>query len=203
MGVKRTEEDVPGAWIPGMYLDYLRSGDASEMTRVIYHNTVDVLSLVGLAGYILDRHTDERLNELNPSEALAVARWHQDLGRTDPAESAYQKAARSRKKSIKVEATRRYAGHLKRENRKREAVKIWKRWHSLASEDPSPCIELAMYYEWEVQDYHKAIEWAQGALQCLTHWQPDWRRDREWEGVEHRITRLKKKIDSHNPPGVS
>jgi uncharacterized protein YprB with RNaseH-like and TPR domain len=195
LGVKRTEEDVPGAWIPGMYLDYLRSGDASEMTRVIYHNTIDVLSLVGLAGHVLDRHSDERLGELNASEALAVARWHQDSGRTDPAESAFRKAARSRKKSVKVEAIRRYAGYLKRENRKSEAVKSWKRWHALSAEDPTPCIELAKYFEWNVQNYDNAISWAENALMCLTHWPADWRRDRTWEEIEHRITRLKKKID--------
>lgn len=194
LGVQRTEEDVPGSWIPGMYLDYLRSGDASDMTRVIYHNTIDVLSLVGLAGYVLDRHTDERLSDLNASEALAVARWHQDSGRTDPAESAYRKAVRSRKKSVKVEAIRRYTGYLKRENRKSEAVKSWKRWHGLAPEDPAPCIELAKYFEWDIKDYEQAINWSQDALLCLTHWPADWRRDRVWEEIEHRIARLKKKI---------
>ncbi|MGD8848523.1 MAG: ribonuclease H-like domain-containing protein, partial [Anaerolineales bacterium] len=48
LDVQRTDEDVPGALIPGMYLDYLRSGDATEMRKVVYHNAVDILSLVGL-----------------------------------------------------------------------------------------------------------------------------------------------------------
>jgi uncharacterized protein YprB with RNaseH-like and TPR domain len=53
LGVERGEQDVPGALIPGLYLDYLRSGDASEMNRVLYHNAVDVLSLVGLTARLL------------------------------------------------------------------------------------------------------------------------------------------------------
>lgn len=196
LGVRRTEEDVPGAWIPGMYLDYLRSGDAREMRRVIYHNAVDVLSLVGLAGYMLDRHSDEKLNELTASESLAVARWHQDAGRSESAESAYRKAMRSRKVDVKTEAMRRYSLQLKRIDRKPEAVKIWQKWHKLSVDDPAPCIELAKYYEWELGDYTEALHWSQEGMQSLTHWPKDWRRDRAWEELEHRIRRLKKKLDS-------
>jgi uncharacterized protein YprB with RNaseH-like and TPR domain len=50
----REQEDVPGYLIPGMYLDYLRTRDPSEMHRVIYHNAVDVLSMVTLAAHILE-----------------------------------------------------------------------------------------------------------------------------------------------------
>lgn len=195
LGVGRTDDDVPGALIPGMYLNYLRSGDASEMTRVIYHNTVDVLSLVGLAGYVLDRHTNAKLDELNEYEALAVARWHQDSGRSDPAESAFRKAVRSKDKNLQIEAIRRYTIHLKREKRKSDAVERWVKWHALAQDDPTPCIELAKYYEWDAQNFERAQHWTQEALQSLTHWPSDWRRDRLWGEVEHRLTRLKKKID--------
>jgi uncharacterized protein YprB with RNaseH-like and TPR domain len=195
LGVRRTEDDVPGAWIPGMYLDYLRSGDATGMRRVIYHNAIDVLSLVGLAGYMLDRHSDSKLNELTASESLAVARWHQDAGRSDSAESAYRKAMHSKVVEIKTEAMRRYSFHLKRIDRKVEAVKIWKKWHRLAADDPSPCIELAKFYEWETGDYAEALRWSQEAMQSLTHWPKDWRRDRVWEEIEHRIRRLMGKIN--------
>lgn len=198
LGVQRTDEDVPGAWIPGMYLDYLRSGDAAEMNRVIYHNTVDVLSLVGLAGYVLDRYSDDKFDDLSDSEALAIARWHQDSGRSDTAESAYQKAAKSKNKALQVEALRRYTSHLKHEKRRQEAIDSWVKWHRISPEDPTPCIELAKYFEWEVGNIEHAQQWAQGALQCLTHWAADWRRDRLWAEIEHRLMRLKRKMDTGN-----
>jgi len=52
--IVREQADVPGALIPQMYFDYLRSGDAGEMHRVIYHNAVDVLSMVTLAAHVMD-----------------------------------------------------------------------------------------------------------------------------------------------------
>ncbi|MEP7358232.1 MAG: ribonuclease H-like domain-containing protein, partial [Anaerolineales bacterium] len=47
--IARDQDDVPGFMIPGMYLDYLRTGNPDDMRRVIYHNTVDILSMVTLA----------------------------------------------------------------------------------------------------------------------------------------------------------
>jgi uncharacterized protein YprB with RNaseH-like and TPR domain len=193
LGVARTEEDVPGAWIPGMYLDYLRTGDASEMSRVIYHNLIDVLSLVSLTGQVLSRFEEGDPISLTGGEALAVARWHQDSGRGSPAERAFKRAINSSQVELKVEALRRYSAHLKREGRRADAIELWSLWHELAPEDDRPCIELAKYYEWETKDLDKALEWTQRALQCLTHWPADWRRDRAWTEVEKRLQRLDRK----------
>jgi uncharacterized protein YprB with RNaseH-like and TPR domain len=194
LGVERTDDDVPGAWIPGMYLDYLRTGDATEMARVIYHNTIDILSLVNLTGHILSRHQETNLGSLSESEALAIARWHHDSGRVLPAETAFQQAITSPDHGVKSEALRRYSTHLKRENRRQDALAIWKEWHKLASDDPNPCIELAKYYEWEVKDLNTAKTWAQEAMNCLSHWKPNWRRDQVWEELEHRLKRIDRKL---------
>jgi uncharacterized protein YprB with RNaseH-like and TPR domain len=198
LGVERTDDDVPGAWIPGMYLDYLRSGNAAEMNKVIYHNTVDVLSLVGLAGHVFDRYSDHKLDDLSDSETLAIARWHQDSGRSDTAESAYLKATKSKNKDLKVEALRRYTSHLKHKKRRQEAIDSWVKWHRISPEDPTPCIELAKYFEWDVGNNEQAQQWAQAALLCLTHWAADWRRDQLWAEIEHRIMRLKRKLETGN-----
>lgn len=85
LGVEREQADVPGALIPALYLDYLRSGNAGEISRVVYHNAMDILSLVSLAVGVLGRHRREVLAELDGGEALAVARWHHTAGRTDSA----------------------------------------------------------------------------------------------------------------------
>jgi uncharacterized protein YprB with RNaseH-like and TPR domain len=52
LGVLRAQDDVPGGVIPYLYRDYLRTGDARDMKRVLYHNTVDILSLVTLAARV-------------------------------------------------------------------------------------------------------------------------------------------------------
>ena len=196
LGVQRTEEDVPGALIPGLYLDYLRTGDASEMGRVVYHNAIDVLTLVSLAIQVLDRHQREDTSQLSGSEALAIGRWHHDVGRLEPAEMAYRKAASSSELEVRLDALRYLTSHLKRQGRREEAVEGWQMLHSLAPDDPKPCVELAKYYEWHVPNLVEARRWAQEALVCLTHWTDDWRRDQVWASIEHRLARLARKLGS-------
>jgi uncharacterized protein YprB with RNaseH-like and TPR domain len=190
LGVQRSEQDVPGEWIPGIYLDYLRTGEASEIRRVIYHNMVDILSLVGLSVEILSRHDSDSITPLTGAEALGVARWHESAGREKPAGSAFLAAVESEDKDVRIEALRYWTAHLKRGNKREEAVTFWEQWHSLAKDDPRPCVELAKYYEWYVKDIEKAAEWAQTALVCLSHWPKGWRRDQVWDEIMHRIARL-------------
>jgi len=194
LGIQRTEEDVPGALIPGLYLDYLRTGDASEMGGVAYHNAVDILTLVGLAIQVLDRHQREDPSQLSGSEALAVGRWHHDAGRSGLAEIAYRRAVSSSELEVRLDALRYLTAQLKRQGRREEAVEGWQMLHTLASDDPRPCVELAMYYEWHAPNLVEARRWAQEAMVCLTHWTDNWRRDQAWASVEHRLARLARKM---------
>jgi len=193
LGVQRTDDDVPGAWIPEMYLNYLRTGETSEMARVLYHNAIDVLSLVGLTAHILERHGRQDLQALQGSEALAVARWHQAAGRAGTAEDAFRAAVARSETGVRIEALRHYSQHLRRDGRAAEAIGLWQEWHALDPADPSPCLELAKFYEWRAADLLAAQAWANEGLMCLTHWPADWRRKETWQAIEHRLTRLASK----------
>ena len=191
--VRRSEEDIPGAMIPGLYLEYLRTGETGGMQRVIYHNTMDVLSLVGVATQVLGRHGQADPAQLTASEALAVGRWHQRAGRIDPAEHALRSAVASADGTLRLEALRRLAEYFKRGGRAADALSAWAEWHDRAPADPAPCIELAKYYEWESRDLPQALYWTNEALTSLTHWPPDWRREEAWAGITHRFERLQSK----------
>jgi uncharacterized protein YprB with RNaseH-like and TPR domain len=193
-GVERTGEDVPGSEIPAIYLDYLRSGDAAQMLRVIYHNEVDILSLICLASQILRRHNPEDIPSLSAAEALAVARWHQQAGRSESADLAFAQARARSKRGIRLDVLRYQTLHLKREGRHEEAVEGWCAWTELTPEDPRPFIELAKYFEWKEQDLGEALRWAESALLSLSHWSPGWRRDQAWEAIQHRLGRLTRKL---------
>ncbi len=196
LGVQRSEQDVPGALIPGMYVDYLRTGDAAEMQRVVYHNALDILSLVSLTGEILKRHRPDGISDLSGSEALGVARWQQERGRSNSAEAAFRAALGAKKTEFRIDALRHFSAYLKRKDRREEAVTHWMLWNELAPDDPSPCIELAKYFEWHNTDLGRAREWADSALLCLSHWPATWRRDQMWEAIEHRLRRLNRKLDA-------
>jgi uncharacterized protein YprB with RNaseH-like and TPR domain len=193
LGVQRSEQDVPGEWIPGIYLDYLRTGDVSEIQRVIYHNMVDILSLVGLSVEILSRHDTDSVTPLSGAEALGVARWHESAGREKSAGNAFLAAVESDDQEVRIDALRYWTAHLKRNGKREEAVRFWEQWHGLATDDPRPCVELAMYYEWHAKDFQIAAGWAQTALVCLSHWPKGWRRDQVWDEIKHRIARIETK----------
>lgn len=195
LGIQRSDQDIPGEQIPGMYLDYLRTGDATQMSKVIYHNAIDILSLVGLANRILDRYQSDDPTRLSSGEALAVARWHQQAGRIELAEAAYRTALEGgSSEQIQVEAIRRLVQQLKREDRRLEGVVELERWHALRPGDPTPCIELAMLYEWHHKDLQLALHWAEKARAAVAGWKAGWRRDRMEAEIAHRITRIERKL---------
>jgi hypothetical protein len=193
LGVKRSEQDVPGGQIPGMYLDFLHTGDGQDMHRVIYHNAIDVLSLVTLAAQAVDRHQGARLGGLSGAEALAVARWHQSADRTADAVQAYLAAIQSGSDGVRLEAFRRYTVLLKRLDRYGEALDIWRMWHDTDPEDPRPCIEMAKFHEWQSHDLGQAQHWSQEAALTIASWPEGWRRERMRAEIEHRLARIERK----------
>lgn len=192
--ITRSDDDVPGEQIPGMYLDYLRTGDATDIERILYHNTVDVLSLVGLTSQILRRYQEADPAQLSGAEALAVARWHASAGRPGRARAAYDAATRQADDlEIQIDALRLMGVQAKREREFELARRAWEAWHALAPDDPRPCIEMAKFYEWQAKEIEPAQDWAQRALVALSHWPEDWRRDERWNKIEHRLRRLTRK----------
>lgn len=188
--LRRSEDDIPGALIPALYLDFLRTGALGGMRRVVYHNRMDVLSLVSVATQILVRHQPGDPARLSPAEALAVGRWHQRAGRVDPAEQALRAAVAGSEGPLRVEALRRLTEYFKRAGRAPDALAGWAEWHDRAPADPTPCIELAKYYEWQARDVAQATHWTKEALTALAHWPADWRREEAWAGITHRLERL-------------
>jgi len=192
LGVRREALDVSGAEIPGIYLDYLRSGRAEGIRRIVYHNAQDVLSLVGLTAHVLDRHAAET-GVLADGEALALARWHDRLGRPGEAERYYLAALETADPWARREALSGYTMLLKGAGRRSEAISGWDEWGSLAPEDPTPAIELAKYYEWHERDYRQARLWAERGQACLATWPVDWRRHAMEAAIRHRLARLSRK----------
>lgn len=189
LGVRRTQADVPGALIPGLYLDYLRNGDTAPMARVIYHNEVDILTLVGLAATVLDRFQGSD-SDLTASEALAVARWHTLMGRPDRAEGVLRRAIENGDDGIRAEALRSFAALLRSQRRRAHALEALEALSLLTPLDPAPCLEAAKYYEWEARDPRAAMHWADRARQAVEGWPDGWRRREVLAEIDHRIARL-------------
>jgi uncharacterized protein YprB with RNaseH-like and TPR domain len=206
--IARDQDDVPGFMIPGMYLDYLRTGNPDDMRRVIYHNTVDILSMVTLAAHLMDvfamplakrpasGKTAASLAR-NPADLLRLACWHADNGRPEDAECAFQEALAGK---LKLDERRlgltRLAALLKRLGRRGEAAPLWEKLASFTLDDPAPFVELAMYHEWTTRDLAQAVTWTERAQSVVAGWPAGWQSDAATTEMKRRLDRLRAKQQS-------
>jgi hypothetical protein len=204
MGVQRTQEDVPGWLIPGLYLDYARSGDAREMPRIFYHNAQDILSLVALAALQCGLLTSPLPPACDvPGEDLyGLGRFLHDLGETGRAETAYSLAARTcRVPEVREAAMREVAYLLKRQERRAEAL-AW--WQALAETAGAvyACEELAKHYEWHGADLTLALAWTERAQALAGALPPGTKRSEALASLAHRRERLLARtgVAPGNPP---
>ena len=198
LDVRRTQEDVPGWLIPDIYLDYARSGDASEMPGIFYHNAQDILSLATRTARMCDLVAAPQPDQIQvPGEDLyGLARHFQDVGEIDKAEAAFvQSAGTCHEPRVREMAVRDLAHLLKRQERRAEALP-W--WQQLVETEGAvyACEELAKHYEWQDKDLDQARDWTQRAIQLVQAWPPGLKRRDAQAELEHRLQRLERKQES-------
>jgi hypothetical protein len=195
LGVRRTEEDVPGWLIPSLYMDYLRTGDARQLVRVFYHNRFDMLSMVTLAARVL-RHFGQPQKADHALDLVSLARWQQALGLTADAEAILRMAA---EEEISLDVYHQVLGDLgallKRDGRRSEAVTFWQQIAVTAFDNVEAHVELSKYYEWEQQDLGTALSWTQQALALVRSW-PARQAALVEDELLHRQARLERKLES-------
>ena len=195
----RTTEEVPGYEIPWLYFDYLRSGDASEMKGVFYHNAMDIVALAALFSHtaaLLHDPFDGRVQ--HGLDFIALGKLFEDLGHWDEAARLYERGLESNITEADFgAAVKRLSILQKRRGDMSQAVQLWKgaaeNGHIYAH------VELAKHFEHLERDYSEAQSWARAALEIVenkedipaymrAHWQAE---------LEHRLGRLDGKIKSH------
>ena len=193
LGIHRTHEDVPGWAIPGLYLDYLRSGDASELLRVFYHNRIDMLSMVTLAERII-RQFSRPANGDEPLDVLSLARWQIALGMPADAEANLrQLLVDDISLGVYKQALGQLAWLLKSRDRRAEAVPLWQQLAVTSFDNVSAHVELAKYYEWHDIQLDVALHWTVQALALSDSLDPT-RADIVIAELAHRRARLERKI---------
>jgi len=195
LDIHRDQTDIPGELIPQMYFDYIRTGDASEMPRVLYHNVYDVLSMVSLSTHLIQLFDEDRISVRDAGDLFALGKWHADQDRIDQAERYLRQAVEvAADRESHHAAAVRLAALYKQLDRRAEAVPLWEavvdRKNVLAVE---ACVELAKHYEWHEVDMKKAMKWTQRGLSIATHLKADVVRDEWLAALTHRHERLEKK----------
>jgi uncharacterized protein len=161
VGVER-DNDLPGALIPSLYFDFLRSRRAAPLARVLAHNRDDVLALVGLLAWFGGALaapatlTAQELGGLgrlwepvDVEQSVACYRAALDAGLTGaPAQAVRLRLARWEKRLARWDA----------------ACSLWEAAARHAEFDPRPWEELAKFHEHRRRDFHAARSIVEDAL---------------------------------------
>jgi uncharacterized protein YprB with RNaseH-like and TPR domain len=190
----RSSEEVPGYEIPYLYFDYLRSGDATPLKGVFYHNAMDILSLAALLNHTAGLLADPLNGQIEHGlDLVAIARLYEDLGRWDEATRIYERGLETELEESDFWGALRRLSILQKRRGDLEAAVSW--WEQAAAEGHIYAhVELAKYYEHRLKDYAEALHWTQAALEHVAQAAfPEYIR-KYWMGeLEHRLQRLERK----------
>ena len=200
LGVRRTQQDIPGWMIPQMYIDYLHTGDARPLASVFYHNSMDVLSMAALLEHLAAKLAAPLEIVEHHSELYAIGRLYADTGFAEEAISVFQSTL-----SMELPADTRFSlvENLARLFRRRgdyeAALQLWEQ--AAADGHVYACVEIAKYYEHRAGDCTIALQYTQRALQLVEktltpeldrqYWQPL---------LAHRLARLERKLSHRVQP---
>jgi hypothetical protein len=93
LGFER-EGDIPGAMIPYVYFEYLRTKWIERLVPVFHHNALDILTLACLTGIVPHAFNDAATRS-NGAELIGIARWLKQTGDSDRALPLFRRAVES------------------------------------------------------------------------------------------------------------
>ena len=152
LGIERYD-DVLGSLIPALYFDYARAGRMAPLRGVFRHNAEDVLSLTGVLARVAALLSGD--GDLQPDDAVAVARWCEREGDEARAMALYRDALPWLVGGDDhAWAAARQARLCRRAGLRDEAVVLWSAlW---AAGDAAAGLELAKHVEHHARDFRRA-----------------------------------------------
>jgi len=163
LGVER-QGDIPGALIPYVYFEYLRTRHAARMLPVFHHNATDILTLACLTGIVPYAFKDPASAPLkHGAEMAGIARWLSAAGELEQSISLFRRAVDAGLPDDLQFKTLWDIGVLER-----KLGYALDAWTDLASaKNPfrvRALEELAKHYEHREKDYTMALDMTRQAL---------------------------------------
>jgi len=158
--IPRSEDEVPGWMIPEIYFNYLRSGDASQIANVVYHNAMDIVSLAALYFAITQMFDDDLFsNKYHSWDVFAIGQLFEDIGEINKSILIFEHCLGldDIEHSKKLEINTRLAKLYKKSDNWEKAKVLWE--VNGNNGDIEACVELAKYYEHELRDVQNAFAW--------------------------------------------
>ncbi len=174
LGVER-QLDVPGALIPGLYFEYLRTGNSGALVPVFAHHAEDIFSL-----YRLLMRMEALLSGPAPDQEIdpyGTARLLARHGKEDSAVALLEHGAAD---ELPGNAARYLASLYRRRGMHDRCAEVWSRqYHTHHSVRAG--IELAKIYEHRLKDHRRALTLVSELIELAhsTPWREDLGRRRE------------------------
>jgi uncharacterized protein YprB with RNaseH-like and TPR domain len=162
LGVER-DDDVPGAMIPVLYFQYLRTRQARPLGRVFRHNRDDVVALAALLGWF-SRALDGDPSWLTPLERLGLGRLLEGLDEERSLGHYRAAIGGGLTGAAALWACLRAAAWEKRRERWDGACELWRAATGLGVFDPRPWEELAKFHEHRRREFAVARQLVFDAL---------------------------------------
>src|SRR5437667_373144 len=191
IGLER-EDDVPGALIPALYFDFLRSRRAAPLARVFDHNRHDVLSLVALLGWFgraLAAH-----DHLGAEDLAGLGRLWEPVD-LEQALACYRAALTADLAGPAAHRVRlRLARWEKRAARWDAACALWEAARDHDAFDREPWEEIAKFHEHRRRDLPAARAIVAQALEVAD---TAGAAPRVLDAFTHRLSRLERRLRRH------
>jgi uncharacterized protein YprB with RNaseH-like and TPR domain len=193
LGLER-EDDVPGAMIPALYFQYLRSRQPRPLARVFAHNRDDVVTLAALLGWFVAA-LDGAVDTLTPLERFGLGRLLEPV-EPDRSLELYRDALGAGLTGLAaMVACLRAAALEKRRERWETACELWRAALGIGVFDPRPWEELAKFHEHRRRDFAGARRLVTDALALA---RAAGAHARVVEAFRHRLARLERRL-THAP----
>ena len=189
LGVERAD-DIPSEWIPYLYFEYIQTGDARKIQQVFYHNQMDILSMVALAGRIhLVYHDPQAARHRKGIEHFALGKLFWEHGQRGKAIPCFEIALKRCDDDLSWEVMKWLSRAFKKTGQAEKAKSLWEEMMSWPyKKDAFPYIELAKYHEHRLKDWNRAMAYVDEALDFIAPHQ-----QKEIELLRHRRQRLEQK----------
>lgn len=189
LGIERMD-DIPSEWIPSLYFDYIQTGDATRIYQVFYHNQMDILSMVALAGKIhLVYHNPQAARPRKGVEHFALGRLFWEHGEREKAIPCLEIALQRCDDELSWDVMKWLSMAFKKTGQGERARSLWEEMISWPfKRDAFPYIELAKYHEHRLKEWDRAMAYVNQALAVTPSLQ-----EREIERLQYRRQRLEQK----------
>ncbi|WP_373231519.1 ribonuclease H-like domain-containing protein [Cohnella sp.] len=206
LGIRR-ELDVPGSLAPALYFQYLNDQNPSHLHGVYTHNEKDVLTLASLAVHfgLLLRGMPQLEESGGPEgeELFRTACWLEQHGNSAESERLFAALNKLEEAGDGSGWSLALAARYKRAGQYEQALPLWIRSAEHAEKSVLPKldahVELAIYYEHRAKQLLMALSYAEKALELVNRRSRLSRdadkRKEEKEALQHRVSRLRKKVN--------